>query len=81
MMAVGEVSAMGEMEPEDRVARLEHGGVGGHVGLGPGMRLHVGVLAPNSFWRVHGASSSTTSVNSQAAVVALARIALGVFVS
>ncbi len=43
-VAVGEVASMGQAEAEDGVAGLEHGHVGGGVGLRAGVRLHVCVL-------------------------------------
>ena len=42
--AVGEVAAVGEVHAQDPVARLEDAEVGGHVGLGAGVRLDVDVL-------------------------------------
>ena len=42
--AVRQVAAVGQIEPQHRVARLEHGQVDRHVGLGTGMGLHVGEL-------------------------------------
>src|SRR5207237_3587657 len=50
MMAVGQMSAMRQIQPENRVARLQNGEIGAHVGLAASMRLHVGVLgAERSF--------------------------------
>ncbi len=69
-----------ERHPHDRVARIEHRHVRGVVGLGPGVRLDVGVL---------GAEQLLGAVDREllgdvdllaAAVVALARVALGVLV-
>ena len=42
--AVGEVAAVAEVHPQDVVARLQEGEVGGHVGLGPGVGLDVRVI-------------------------------------
>ena len=42
--AVGEVAALVEAHAEDGVARLEQGQVGGHVGVGAGVGLDVGVV-------------------------------------
>jgi hypothetical protein len=78
--AVGEVPAMRQRHAEDGVARLQQGQVHGLVGLRARMRLHVGVV---------GAEQLLAAVDGQllghvhvlaAAVVALARIALGVLV-
>ena len=44
--SVGEVAAMAEIHPHDAVARLQEREVPGHVGLRPGVRLHVGVVGP-----------------------------------
>ena len=44
MMAVGKMSAVGQVESENGVAGLQHRRVGLHVGLRPGVRLHVGVF-------------------------------------
>ena len=79
-MAVREVPAVREVHAEHRVARLEHRDEHAHVGLRAGVRLHVGVL---------GAEERLGAVDGQglghvhelaAAVVALARIPLGVLV-
>ena len=72
-MAVGEMAAVREVHPEHGVARLEQRQIHAHVGLGAGMRLHVGVL---------GAEQRLGAIDRQrfddvdelaAAVVALAR--------
>ena len=43
-VAVGEVSAVREVQAKDGVSRLNDRSVGSHVGRGSRMRLHVGVL-------------------------------------
>jgi hypothetical protein len=43
-MPVGEVAAVGEVHAQDGVARLEGGHEDRHVGLGPRVRLDVGVV-------------------------------------
>ena len=77
---VGQVAAVVERHPHDRVAGLDHRHVGGVVGLGAGVGLDVRVL---------GAEELLGAVDREllgdvdllaAAVVALARIALGVLV-
>jgi hypothetical protein len=40
-----------EVHAEDLVARLEHGGVDGEIGLGAGVRLDVGVLGAEELLR------------------------------
>ena len=42
--AMGQVAAVGQVHAQDPVARLEDAEVGGHVGLGAGVRLDVDVL-------------------------------------
>src|SRR3974390_2694766 len=44
MMPVCKMPAMREVKAENRVSRLQYGGVSLHVRLGSGMRLHVCVL-------------------------------------
>ena len=77
---VREMAAVVERHPHDRVAGLEHRHVGGVVGLGACVRLHVGVL---------GAEQLLGAVDRQllgdvhllaAAVVAAPGVALGVLV-
>ena len=77
---MGEMSAVGQIEAEHDVARLQGREVDGRVGLGAGVRLHVDVI---------GAEDLLGAVSGQvfghvdelaAAVVAMAGIALGVFI-
>ena len=79
--AVGQVAAVGEVHAHDAIARLEDGEVGRHVRLGAAVRLDVDMLGAGEelqgprlrqpFGHVHVLT---------AAVVALARQALGVLV-
>ena len=79
-VAMREVPAMSEVEPHDGVARLEHGGVGGLIGLRAGMRLHVDVLgAKKLFGAVAGQVLHFIGILA-AAVVAFAGVAFGVLV-
>ena len=72
---------MVESHGQDGVARLEQGLVDGQVGVGPGVGLHVGVLgAEECLAQARRASSSTSSIDLVAAVVAAPGIALGVLV-
>ena len=80
LVAVREVPAMGEVEPHDGVARLEHGGVGGLVGLRAGMRLHVDVLGAEKLFGAVAGQVLHHVGEFAAAVVALAGIAFGVLV-
>ncbi len=66
MMAVRQVAAMRQIQAEDRVARLQNGGIRGHVGLRAGVRLHVDdTPRQRVVLRAMRARFSTTSVNSQ----------------
>ena len=78
--AVGQVTAVVEPHGQDGVARLEERLVDGQVGVGPGMGLDVGVLGPEQ--RVEAAPGQVLDLVDDlvAAVVAAARIALGVLV-
>ena len=80
MMPVREVAAMRQVQAEDRVARLQHGGIGFHVGLRSGMRLHVGVLRAKQLLGAVARQVLDDVGKLAAAVVALARISLGIFV-
>ncbi len=79
-MAVGQVAAVGQVHAQDGVAGLEHGGVGGLIGLRSGMRLHVGVLGAKQFLGAIARQVLDNVGELASAVIALARIALGVFV-
>ena len=78
--AVAEVSAVAEFHAHGGVTGLEEGVVGGDVGLGAGVGLDVGVgCAKEGFGAVDGDGFDLVD-EFAAAVVALAGIALGVFV-
>ena len=79
-VAVREVAAVREVHAEHGVARLEQREVDGHVRLRAGVRLHVGVSAPNSSFARRNGQRLGDVDELAAAVVALARIALGVLV-
>ena len=78
--AVGEVAAEVEAHGEQRVARLRQREVGRHVGLRPGVRLDVGVLGAEELLRPIDGELLDLVHDLAAAVVALARVALGVLV-
>ena len=80
MMAVGKVSAMGQIQAQDGVARLQNRRESLHVGLRSGMRLHIGVLGAKEFLRPFTRQIFHHIGKFAAAVVALARISLGIFV-
>ena len=79
-MAVGEVAAVGEVEAEDGVTRLEDGHVGGGVGLGAGVRLHVGVLGAEDLFGAVAGEVLDDVREFATAVVAFAGIAFRIFV-
>ena len=78
--AVREVAAVVELHAEDAVARLEEGVVDGVVGLRAGVRLHVGVLGAEQLLGAVDGQLLRDVDELAAAVVALARVALGVLV-
>ena len=80
MMAVSQVSAVGQVESEDGIAGLQHRRVGFHVGLGSGMRLHVGVFRSEQFLGPLARQLFHHVGKLAAAVVALAGISLGILV-
>uniref|UniRef100_E6PYW2 Uncharacterized protein n=1 Tax=mine drainage metagenome TaxID=410659 RepID=E6PYW2_9ZZZZ len=80
LVAVGEVSAVSEVEAEDGVAVVEHGHVCGGVCLGTGVGLNVGVLGAEELFGAVAGEIFDDVGELAAAVVAPARIALGVLV-
>jgi hypothetical protein len=78
--AVGQVAAVGQREPHDRLAGLQQRVVDRRVGLGAGVRLHVGVLGPEQrLGPIDGQLLDDVDVLAPA-VVAAARVALRVLV-
>ncbi len=80
LVAVGQVAAHGQVEAENGVARLDDRHVRGGVGLGAGVRLHVGVFGAEELFGAIARQRFDNIGILAAAVVALARIALGIFV-
>ena len=80
LVAVREVAAVGEVEPHDGVAGLQHGCVGGLIGLRSGVRLDVDVFGVEELFRAVAREVLHLVGVLAAAVVALARIAFGVLV-
>jgi hypothetical protein len=80
LVSVSEVSAMGEVESHDGVAGLNDGEVGGHVGRGAGVRLYVGVLGSEDLLGTVARKILNHVGELASSVVALGRIALGIFV-
>ena len=79
-MPVRQVAAVRQVHAEDRVAGLNHGGVGRLIGLRSGVRLHVGVLGAEELLGALARQVLDDVGELAAAVVALARIAFGVLV-
>ena len=78
--AVGQVTAVGQVHAEHGVARLQQGHVDGAVGLGAGVRLHVGVGGTEQlFGALDGQGFNHIHILATA-VVTLARVAFGVLV-
>ena len=78
--AVGQVTAMGEVHAEHGIAGLQRAEVDGHVGLGAGMGLDVGVLRSEEPLGALDGQVLGQVHEFAAAVVALAGIAFGVLV-
>ena len=79
-MAVGEVPAVREVHAEDRVARLKHRQIHGHVGLCAGVGLDVGVVGTKQLLRAVDGECFRHVNEFTAAVIPLAGIPLGIFV-
>ena len=71
---------MVEAQAEHRIARIEHGVVGGHVRAGTRVRLHVGVLGTEELFGASDRELLDLVHDLAAAVVALPGQALGVLV-
>ena len=80
MMPVREMAAVRQVQSENGVARLQNGRVGFHVGLRSGMGLHVGVLRAEQLLGAVARQVLDDVGKLAAAVVALARISLGVLI-
>ena len=79
-VAVGQVTSMGKVHGEIRVARFEQSHQDSHVGLAAGVRLRVGPFSAEELFRtVTGQSFDRVDVIATA-VVAPARVALRVFI-
>ena len=65
MMAVGEMSAMRQIQSENGVAGLQDGGVASMLACDPACGCTLACSAPKSFLARSRARSSTTSANSQ----------------
>jgi hypothetical protein len=77
---VREVTAVIDLHAEHGIARLEHRHEHGHVRLGAGMRLYVGVIRSEDFLRPLDRERLGDVDELAAAVVAFADVALGVLI-
>ena len=77
---VSQMPARGEAETHDRIARLQQRHHHGAVGLRPRMRLDVGELAGEQFFRPFDRQRLDRVRRCAALIVAAAGIALGIFV-
>ena len=80
MMPVREVPAVRQIQSENRIARLQHRGVGFHVGLRPGMRLHVGMLGAKKLLGAVARQVLDDIGKLAAAVIAFAGISFGILI-
>ena len=79
-ITVGEVPPVSEVHAENFVARLQNGRVDREVGLGAGVRLHVGVLGPEKFFGAFDGDDFDFIDFFAAPIPAFGRVAFGVFV-
>ena len=80
LVAVGQVAAMRQVQAEHRVAGVDQRHVSGGVGLRTGVRLHIGMFrTEDPLCAVAGNVFDYVDVLT-ATVVALSRVALGIFV-
>ena len=77
---VGEVAAVGEIHRENGIARLQNREVNGHVGLGTGVGLHVGMIPAENFQHTVNGELFHFVHHLATAIPALAGIAFRVFI-
>ena len=75
-----QVAAMGQIQAQNRVARLQHRRVGGLIGLRSRVRLHVGILRAKKFLGPFACQFLHHVGKFASAVIALAGIPLRIFV-
>ena len=78
--SVGKVAAVVEIHSEECVARFEHGLEHCHIGLCPGVRLHVGIFGIKNLFQAVDSKVLGLVNNLASAVIAVARIAFGILV-
>src|SRR5208282_1802425 len=79
-MSMGEVSAMRQVQPKNRVAGLQHRGVSRLIGLRSRVRLHVGMFRAKKFLHPLARQSLDHVGKFASAVIALARIPLRILI-
>lgn len=79
-MSMGEVTAMGEVHGEDFITGLEDRKIDGHVGLGAGVGLDVGVVGAEEFFGAVNGELFDFVDFFAAAIPAFGGVAFGVFV-
>ena len=78
--AVGQVPAVGQVEAQHDIARVEDRKIHGRIGLGPGVRLDVGVVGPEEFLGPIAGEVFGHVDEFAPAIVAAAGVAFGVFI-
>ena len=78
--AMGEVAAVGEGQAHDFIARISERHKHGGVGLGTGMRLHIGKFGAEERFRAFTGQVFYYVGVFAATIVAAARVAFGVFI-
>ena len=79
-MAVRQMTAFRQTESQDAISGLEKGEVDREVGVGAGVRLHVGVLGAEEFLRSSDGQALDFVDVLSACVIPLPGVALGVLV-
>jgi hypothetical protein len=78
--AMGKVAAMGKVEAQDSIARLEERQENGGIGLRAGVGLYIRVSGTEEFLQAVDGQLFNLVNDFTAAVVATTRVALGIFV-
>ena len=80
-MPVRQVAAMRQVHTQNRIARLQNREINGHVGLAPGMWLHIGMLRSKQFFGAFNGQVFHDIDKFATAVITPPRIAFCVFIS
>ena len=78
--AMGQVTAMAQIHAQYGIAGLEHCEVNSHIGIGAAVRLHIGMLCTEKFFRPFPSQVLCDIHEFAAAIIAFAGIAFCVFV-